>query len=74
MDIVTITDEALGLDQFPVRITRIEEDEQGELTVTTEELAVGSRSAIEYDSQALTVTKAEMKNRNVNAPVILNLR
>ncbi len=52
MDIVTITDEALGLDQFPVRITRIEEDEQGELTVTAEELAVGSRSAIEYDSQA----------------------
>ncbi|EPQ3072431.1 phage tail protein, partial [Acinetobacter baumannii] len=41
MDIVTITDEALGLDQFPVRITRIEEDEQGELTVTAEELAVG---------------------------------
>lgn len=28
MDIVTITDESLGLDQFPVRITRVEEDEE----------------------------------------------
>lgn len=36
MDIVTITDEALGLNQFPVRITRIEEDEFGELTITAE--------------------------------------
>ena len=52
MDIVTLTDESLGLDRFPVRITRIEEDQDGLLTVTAEELALGSRSAVEYDLQA----------------------
>lgn len=52
MDIVTLTDSALGLYRFPVRITRIEEDQEGRLAVTAEELAVGSRSAIEYDLQA----------------------
>jgi len=71
MDIVTITDEALGLDQFPVRITRIEEDENGELTITAEELAIGSRSAIEYDSQASNGYQGGNEEPgNVNAPVI----
>ncbi|MFV5662260.1 phage tail protein [Acinetobacter pittii] len=71
MDIVTITDEALGLNQFPVRITRIEEDEFGELTITAEELAVGSRSAIEYDSQASNGYQGGNEEPgNVNAPVI----
>ena len=51
MDIVTITDESLGLNQFPVRITRVEEDEEGVLSITAEELAVGSCSAVEYDLQ-----------------------
>jgi len=71
MDIVTITDEALGLDQFPVRITRIEEDGFGELTITAEELAIGSRSAIEYDSQASNGYQGGNEEPgNVNAPVI----
>ncbi|WP_440207009.1 phage tail protein [Acinetobacter oleivorans] len=71
MDIVTITDEALGLNQFPVRITRIEEDEEGELTITAEELAVGSRSAIEYDSQASNGYQGGNEEAgNVNAPAI----
>lgn len=52
MDIVTITDESLGLNRFPVRITRVEEDEDGVLSITAEELAVGSRSAVEYDLQS----------------------
>ena len=38
MDIVLITDAALGLDQAAVRITQIEEDDNGELTVTAEEI------------------------------------
>ncbi|WP_436462740.1 phage tail protein [Acinetobacter seifertii] len=71
MDIVTITDEALGLYQFPVRITRIEEDAVGELTITAEELAVGSRSAIEYDSQASNGYQGGNEEPgNVNAPII----
>jgi hypothetical protein len=38
MDIVLITDIALGLDAAPVRVTEIAEDENGELTVTAEEI------------------------------------
>lgn len=38
MDIVLITDATLGLDEAPVRITQIEEDGNGELTVTAEEI------------------------------------
>lgn len=52
MDIVTLTDFSLGLNQFPVRITAIDEDADGYLNVTAEELAVGTRSAIEYDLQS----------------------
>lgn len=71
MDIVTITDVSLGLDQFPVRITRIEEDEDGLLSVTAEELAVGSRSAIEYDVQAANGYQGGNEEPgHVNAPVV----
>ena len=38
MDIVLITDAALGLSGAAVRITQIEEDDNGELTVTAEEI------------------------------------
>lgn len=71
MDIVTLTDESLGLDHFPVRITRIEEDQDGLLTVTAEELALGSRSAVEYDLQASNGYQGGNEEPgNVNAPVI----
>lgn len=71
MDIVTITDESLGLDKFPVRITRVEEDEEGMLTITADELAVGSRSAVEYDLQSSNGYQGGNEEPgNVNAPVI----
>ena len=71
MDIVTITDESLGLDQFPVRITRVEEDEEGLLSITAEELAIGSRSAVEYDLQSSNGYQGGNEEPgNVNAPVI----
>lgn len=71
MDIVTITDQSLGLNQFPVRVTRIEEDEDGTLSITAEELAVGSRSAVEYDLQASNGYQGGNEEPgNVNAPVI----
>jgi putative tail protein len=38
MDIVLLTDPALGLAEAPVRITQIDEDDNGELTVTAEEI------------------------------------
>ncbi|MDG3557846.1 phage tail protein [Acinetobacter bereziniae] len=71
MDIVTITDESLGLDKFLVRITRVEEDEDGMLTITAEELAIGSRSAVEYDLQSSNGYQGGNEEPgNVNAPVI----
>lgn len=71
MDIVTITDESLGLNQFPVRITRVEEDEDGVLSITAEELAVGSRSAVEYDLQSSNGYQGGNEEPgNVNAPAI----
>lgn len=71
MDIVTITDESLGLEQFLVRITRVEEDEDGMLTITAEELAIGSRSAVEYDLQSSNGYQGGNEEPgNVNAPVI----
>ena len=38
MDIVLISDAALGLSRAAVRITEIAEDENGELTITAEEI------------------------------------
>jgi hypothetical protein len=38
MDIVLISDTALGLAEAPVRIVQIDEDDNGELTVTAEEI------------------------------------
>jgi hypothetical protein len=38
MDIVLLTDTALGLIEAPARITEIAEDDNGELTVTAEEI------------------------------------
>lgn len=71
MDIVTITDESLGLNRFPVRITRVEEDEEGVLSITAEELAVGSRSAVEYDLQSSNGYQGGNEEPgNVNAPAI----
>lgn len=71
MDIVTITDQSLGLNQFPVRITRVEEDEEGVLSITAEELAVGSRSAVEYDLQSSNGYQGGNEEPgNVNAPAI----
>lgn len=71
MDIVTITDESLGLNRFLVRITRVEEDEDGMLTITAEELAIGSRSAVEYDLQSSNGYQGGNEEPgNINAPVI----
>jgi hypothetical protein len=41
MDIVTITDTNLGLSNYPVRITDIEEDDKGLLAFTCQELVAG---------------------------------
>lgn len=41
MDVVTLTDPGLGLEKKPVRIVEIEEDENGYLQITAEDLTIG---------------------------------
>jgi hypothetical protein len=52
MDIVTLTDSGLGLNRFAVRITDIEEDSDGLLTVTAEEFQAGVATAALYSFQS----------------------
>ena len=50
MDIVTVTDENLGLDDYSVRIIQIEEDDNGLLAFTCEELVAGVSNPAFYAS------------------------
>ena len=72
MDLVTVTDPDLGLANATVRITDIEEDEDGYLQVAAEEFPLGVATATLYPRQQ--VLNAPI-NRNytpdsVNTPVI----
>jgi hypothetical protein len=51
MDLVTLTDPGLGLAKTPVRVTSIEEDEDGLLTVRAEDYPFGVASASLYPAQ-----------------------
>ncbi|OVE46680.1 phage tail protein [Chromobacterium violaceum] len=71
-DLVTLSDPALGLDKTPVRITEIEEDEDGELLVRAEEVPLGAIGATKYPTQT---SDGYSSNYNVpagpaNTPVI----
>lgn len=71
MDIVTLTDEGLGLDQFPVRIKQIDEDDSGRLTITAEELVIGVGHAASYDLQSSNGYQGGNEEPGaVNAPII----
>lgn len=48
-DLVTITDHALGLNLYPVRILSIEEDDTGMLTITAEDAPPGAASHVVAD-------------------------
>jgi hypothetical protein len=72
MDVVTLTDANLGLSDYPVRITAIEEDDKGLLSVTAEELTVGVSTPALYPNASTT---SSVPNRGatpdlVNAPLI----
>jgi len=54
MDLVTVTDAILGLADAAIRITEIEEDENGFLSVTAEEFPLGVATATRYATQAVT--------------------
>ena len=51
MDIVSLTDDLLGLDRFAVRITEVNEDEAGNLAIVAEEYNFGVASASLYPHQ-----------------------
>lgn len=71
MDIVTVTDTALGINNAPVRITVIEEDEIGMLTVTAEEYPAAVCTHALYPNQVSGGYNANYNASpgNVNAPV-----
>lgn len=72
MDLVTLTDEGLGLDKTPVRIIEIEEDEEGVLTVKAEDFPMGAASATAYPTQPSLGYSADYNKSpgNAHAPVI----
>ncbi len=70
MDIVTLTDEGLGLVQFPVRIKSIDEND-GVLDIKAEELIIGTASALTYTSQGSGGYPGQYGNAgDVNAPFV----
>ena len=66
MDIVTITDANLGLSNFPVRIVEIEEDDQGLLAITAEELVFGVSSPAFYPN----ASAAGSYQQNTGVPAV----
>lgn len=73
MDIVGLTDAALGCSQYPVRIVQID-DADDVLTVISEELALGAGAAASYGSQAgaSAIRDSNVNPGSVNVPVILD--
>ena len=72
MDIVTLTDPLIGLNNTAVRITAVEEDDNGDFAITAEEFPAGVATGVAYPTQALsngfpvnTVTP-----NSVNTPMI----
>lgn len=75
MDLVTVTDIALGLTNVAIRITVIEEDDAGLLSVTAEEFPGGTATAVQYPVQGTTgnSTNQGVVPARVNVPIIYEL-
>jgi hypothetical protein len=70
MDIVAITDTALGLNAAPVRILSVEEDAQGTLTMTAEDLNPGIAAPNLYVKQGAVVL-ADTVGANVDPGTVM---
>jgi hypothetical protein len=72
MDLITLTDSRLGLNKTPVRITSIDEDEDGKLSIEAEEFPWGTATATRYPKQSPTsfAPESQADAGNVNAPII----
>lgn len=75
MDIVTLTDTALGLYKYQVRITEIEEDEDGALRITAEDFPFGVATPAIYPSQVTGGYNVDynIAPANTNAPVLFEV-
>jgi possible phage associated protein len=74
MDVVTLTDEILGLDHHPVRILTIEEDEALNLKITAEDCPDGINSPTVYTTQTAQRPKMDynIASGSVVRPVVFN--
>ena len=72
IDLVTITDESLGLDLELVRIIAINEDSNGDLEIEAEEMAIGCATAALYPDQDSTRTSIDynIDPSDVNTPIV----
>jgi Putative phage tail protein len=72
MDLVTVTDTALGLTNVAIRIVSIEEDDAGILGMTAEEFPGGTATAVEYPIQSGggTSTNQGVIPARVNVPIL----
>lgn len=73
MDLVQLTDLAIGLNATTVRITEIEEDEAGVLTITAEEFPAGVATVVAYPVQDTSngAPSASDTPNSVNTPLII---
>jgi hypothetical protein len=72
MDLVQITDSRLGASALTVRITAVEEDEEGTLSITAEDFFGGFSTAALYPKQAAVgyVPNWSSAPGDINAPII----
>ena len=75
MDLVQITDPRLGVSALTVRITAVEEDEEGTLSITAEDFFGGYSTAVAYPKQlsAGYVPNWNSPPGDANPPVIFEL-
>ena len=73
MDLVQLTDVALGLSAVVVRITDIEEDDNGDLSITAEEFPAGVGTSVVYPTQAKSngAPNTAVVMNSVNTPFII---
>lgn len=72
MDLLTLTDSALGFNRLAVRIISTEENEQGDISVVAEDFLLGVSSAPRYSSQAAGgyTVSLNKSSGNTNPPVV----
>jgi hypothetical protein len=73
MDLIQLTDAPLGLSAVTVRITEIEEDDSGDLSITAEEFPAGVATSVAYPIQAKSngAPNTNVVMNSINPPLII---